>query len=81
MPAHVELGANLLTIQCRHETTGSAGKSFRYRLLRDALALAEVRNSWREPTSLFTVVTLPPGSRKSAVFAAMAHCLPLKRRR
>ncbi|MBQ1071642.1 DUF3987 domain-containing protein [Micromonospora sp. C31] len=31
----------------------------------------EVRGSWREPTNLFTVVVLPPGSRKSAVFAAM----------
>ncbi|MEV4758951.1 DUF3987 domain-containing protein [Micromonospora sp. NPDC049559] len=31
----------------------------------------EVRGSWREPTNLFTVVALPPGSRKSAVFAAM----------
>lgn len=32
-------------------------------------AEVEVRGSWREPTNLFTVVTLP---RKSAVFAAMA---------
>lgn len=31
----------------------------------------EVRGSWREPTNLYTVVVLPPGSRKSAVFAAM----------
>lgn len=31
----------------------------------------EVRGSWREPANLFTVVVLPPGSRKSAVFAAM----------
>jgi replicative DNA helicase len=34
-------------------------------------AEVEVRGSWREPTNLFTVVVLPPGSRKSAVFAAM----------
>ncbi|RKR89540.1 DnaB helicase-like protein [Micromonospora pisi] len=31
----------------------------------------EVRGSWREPSNLFTVVALPPGSRKSAVFGAM----------
>ncbi|GAA3457696.1 DUF3987 domain-containing protein [Dactylosporangium matsuzakiense] len=35
-------------------------------------AEVEVRGSWREPVNLFTVVVLPPGSRKSAVFAAMA---------
>ncbi|MCN0152583.1 DUF3987 domain-containing protein [Salinispora arenicola] len=34
-------------------------------------AEVEVRGSWREPANLFTVVVLPPGSRKSAVFAAM----------
>jgi len=34
-------------------------------------AEVEVRGSWREPTNLYTVVILPPGSRKSAVFAAM----------
>jgi replicative DNA helicase len=34
-------------------------------------AEVEVRGSWREPTNLYIVVTLPPGSRKSAVFAAM----------
>jgi len=41
----------------------------------------EVRGSWREPTNLFTVVVLPPGSRKSAVFAAMvAPILDAERR-
>ncbi|WP_433208081.1 DUF3987 domain-containing protein [Dactylosporangium sp. CS-047395] len=34
-------------------------------------AEVEVRGNWREPTNLYTVVVLPPGSRKSAVFAAM----------
>jgi len=34
-------------------------------------AEVEVRGSWREPVNLFTVTVLPPGSRKSAVFAAM----------
>jgi replicative DNA helicase len=34
-------------------------------------AEVEVRGSWREPTNLYTVSVLPPGSRKSAVFAAM----------
>jgi len=34
-------------------------------------AEVEVRGSWREPVNLFTVVVLPPGSRKSAVFAAI----------
>jgi hypothetical protein len=28
-----------------------------------------VRDGWAEPTNLFTVITLPPGERKSAVFA------------
>lgn len=32
-------------------------------------AEVEVRGSWREPTNLYTVSVLPPGSRKSAVFA------------
>lgn len=31
----------------------------------------EVRPGWREPLNLYTVVAMPPGSRKSAVFAAM----------
>ncbi|WP_432995837.1 YfjI family protein [Dactylosporangium sp. CA-233914] len=30
-----------------------------------------MRSGWREPCNLFTVVVLPPGSRKSAVFATM----------
>jgi hypothetical protein len=34
-------------------------------------ACVEVRPGWREPCNLFTVVVLPPGSRKSAVFATM----------
>jgi replicative DNA helicase len=34
-------------------------------------AFAEVRPGWREPLNLFVVVAMPPGSRKSAVFAAM----------
>ncbi|SDH02596.1 YfjI family protein [Pseudonocardia oroxyli] len=31
----------------------------------------EIRPGWREPLNLYTVVAMPPGSRKSAVFAAM----------
>jgi hypothetical protein len=31
----------------------------------------EVRPGWRELLNLYTVVAMPPGSRKSAVFAAM----------
>ena len=38
-------------------------------------AEVEVRGSWREPANLFTVVVLPPGSRKSAVFAALIRPL------
>ncbi|MBB5871982.1 hypothetical protein F4553_005361 [Allocatelliglobosispora scoriae] len=34
-------------------------------------AEVEVRGSWREPVNLYTVAVLPPGSRKSAVFACM----------
>jgi hypothetical protein len=35
----------------------------------------KVRGSWVEPTNLFVVGALPPGSRKSAVFAAMTKPL------
>ncbi|MEU7868033.1 DUF3987 domain-containing protein [Dactylosporangium sp. NPDC049140] len=38
-------------------------------------ACAEVRPGWREPCNLFTAVVLPPGSRKSAVFATMTRPL------
>lgn len=34
-------------------------------------AVVEVRGFWREPVNLYTVVALPPGSRKSPVFAAL----------
>ena len=34
-------------------------------------ARVQIRPGWVEPTNLFTVVAMPPGSRKSAVFAAM----------
>ncbi|HEY3718421.1 MAG TPA: YfjI family protein [Jatrophihabitantaceae bacterium] len=34
-------------------------------------AVVDVRPDWIEPTNLFAVVAMPPGSRKSAVFAAM----------
>jgi replicative DNA helicase len=34
-------------------------------------AVVEVRGSWREPLNLFLVSAMPPGSRKSAVFAEL----------
>jgi len=34
-------------------------------------AIVEIRHGWREPLNIFTAVAMPPGSRKSAVFAAM----------
>ncbi|MGH8880949.1 MAG: YfjI family protein, partial [Stackebrandtia sp.] len=34
-------------------------------------AVVEVRGFWREPVNLYTVVALPPGSRKSPVFSAL----------
>jgi len=34
-------------------------------------AVVEIRPGWREPVNIFTAVAMPPGSRKSAVFAAM----------
>jgi replicative DNA helicase len=34
-------------------------------------AMVEIRPGWCEPVNLFTVVAMPPSSRKSAVFAAM----------
>ena len=33
--------------------------------------MVEVRGQWREPVNLYTVTALPPGARKSAVFAEM----------
>jgi hypothetical protein len=38
-------------------------------------AVVEVRGAWREPVNLFAATALPPGSRKSAVFAAMTQPL------
>ena len=38
-------------------------------------AVVEVRPGWREPVNLFTVVAMPPGSRKSSVFATMTRPL------
>jgi hypothetical protein len=38
-------------------------------------AVVQVRGRWREPVNIYTVVALPPGSRKSAVFAAMIRPL------
>jgi hypothetical protein len=34
-------------------------------------AVVEVRGTWREPVNLYAVVAMPPGSRKSPVFAAI----------
>jgi replicative DNA helicase len=34
-------------------------------------AVVEVRGSWREPVNVFTVVAMPSGARKSAVFAEL----------
>lgn len=39
--------------------------------------VAEVRDGWREPVNVFTVVAMPPGSRKSAVFADLTAPLLL----
>lgn len=36
-------------------------------------AVVEVRAGWREPVNIYTIVVLPPGSRKSAVFRAMTE--------
>ena len=38
-------------------------------------ALVNVRGSWVEPVNIFTVVAMPPGSRKSPVFRAMTQPL------
>ena len=38
-------------------------------------AVVEVRGSWREPLNLFVAVAMAPGSRKSAVHAAMTEPL------
>jgi hypothetical protein len=34
-------------------------------------SVVHVRGNWREPTNLYTVVALPPGNRKSAVFSLL----------
>jgi replicative DNA helicase len=39
------------------------------------LARIQVRPGWQEPLNLFVVVALPPGSRKSAVFADLTRPL------
>jgi hypothetical protein len=36
-------------------------------------AVVEVRGTWREPVNLYTVVALPPGARKSPVFAEIVR--------
>jgi hypothetical protein len=36
-------------------------------------AVVEVRGQWREPVNLYCVTALPPGARKSAVFAEMTR--------
>jgi replicative DNA helicase len=38
-------------------------------------AVVRVRGSWQEPVNLFTVTALPPGARKSAVFAELTRPL------
>lgn len=38
-------------------------------------AVVRARPGWEEPANLYTVVALPPGNRKSAVFAAMTRPL------
>jgi hypothetical protein len=38
-------------------------------------SVVHVRGHWREPTNLFTVVALPPGTRKSAVFGLLTDPL------
>lgn len=38
-------------------------------------SVVHVRGHWREPTNLFTVVALPPGNRKSAVFGLLTDPL------
>ncbi|MFE7443718.1 YfjI family protein [Streptomyces chartreusis] len=38
-------------------------------------SVVHVRGNWREPTNLFTVVALPPGNRKSAVFSLLTNPL------
>jgi replicative DNA helicase len=37
--------------------------------------IVEIRGSWREPVNLYAVTALPPGSRKSAVFAELTQPL------
>ncbi|MFF1466838.1 YfjI family protein [Streptomyces mirabilis] len=38
-------------------------------------SVVHVRGNWREPTNLYTVVALPPGNRKSAVFTLLTDPL------
>ncbi|MFJ6986240.1 MULTISPECIES: YfjI family protein [unclassified Streptomyces] len=38
-------------------------------------SVVHVRGNWREPTNLYTVVALPPGNRKSAVFSLLTNPL------
>jgi hypothetical protein len=34
---------------------------------------AQIRDGWQEPTNIYTVTALPPGERKSAVYAAVMN--------
>ncbi|MFJ9021594.1 YfjI family protein [Streptomyces sp. NPDC102259] len=38
-------------------------------------SVVQVRGNWREPTNLYTVVALPPGNRKTAVFTLLTDPL------
>ncbi|MEU6216544.1 YfjI family protein [Streptomyces sp. NPDC047022] len=38
-------------------------------------SVVHVRGNWREPTNLYTVVALPPGNRKTAVFTLLTNPL------
>ncbi|MET7714663.1 YfjI family protein [Streptomyces sp. NPDC005407] len=38
-------------------------------------SVVHVRGHWREPTNLYTVVALPPGNRKTAVFGLLTNPL------
>ncbi|GAA4828353.1 hypothetical protein GCM10025787_03440 [Saccharopolyspora rosea] len=43
-------------------------------------AIARVRRGWDEPVNIYTVVALPPASRKTPVFRAMTHPITVAER-
>ncbi|WP_370743363.1 YfjI family protein [Streptomyces sp. LUP47B] len=80
-PAHVFpawLGEFVAAVAEETQTPVDLGGSVALAVLATAAggrSVVHVRGNWREPTNLYTVVALPPGNRKSAVFSLLTDPL------